>query len=98
MTDSRMMILGHNAMVGLRALQLHASGKANLKLEEKAKARDAINETLQEGLSFDDFIYYSEKKKNYIEDTRREQGKEISRVSKVYSGVELKFYGLNDDA
>lgn len=92
--DHRKMILSHNALVGVQTLQQNEG----LTEEEKHKALESIKDALKEGLSYEDFSFYAKKKHNYIGDISKEPNNDVSRVSVVYSGVELKFFGINDNA
>lgn len=91
--DPQKMVLSHNAMVGVNTLK-----NTSLSDEDRNIALQAIKNALNAGLSYGDFRFYAKKKRNYIGDLSKEPSKIISRVSVVYSGVELKFYGINDNA
>lgn len=92
--DHHKMILSHNALVGVEKLERNP----DLPEDEKAQAYQAIKNAINEGLSYEDFRFYDKKKLIYIGDITKEPSKDISRVSIVYSGVELKFFGINDNA
>ena len=92
--DHQKMVLSHNALVGVNKLK----NATNLSPDEHTTALQAIKNALNAGLSYEDFRFYVKKKRNYIGDVSKEPSKEISRVSIVYSGVELKFLGINDNA
>lgn len=92
--DHQKMILSHNALVGVHTLK----NATKLSKDEHDRALQAITNALNAGLSYEDFRYYAKKKHTYIGDVSKEPSKEISRVSVVYSGVELKFFGNNDNA
>lgn len=91
--DRDKMVLSHNALVGLIKLQ----NDPNISADERAKALQAIKDARDAGLSYDDFRFYAKKKRTYINDVSKEPSKDVSRVSVVYSGVELKFFGINDN-
>lgn len=92
--DHQKMILSHNAWVGVNKLK----NATSLSPDEQSTAMQAIKNALNAGLSYTDFRFYAKKKRTYIGDVSKEPSKEISRVSIVYSGVELKFLGTNDNA
>lgn len=91
--DQQKMVLSHNALVGVNTLK-----NTSLSEEDRKIALQAIKDALDAGLSYGDFRFYAKKKRNYIGDISKEPSKIISRVSVVYSGVELKFFGINDNA
>lgn len=92
--DLNKMKLGHNAFVGIHRLQ----NEPGISSEEQAEALQAIKDAIDAGLSYDEFRFYAKKRYTYIGDISKEPSKEVSRVSEVYSGVELKFFGANDNS
>lgn len=92
--DHQKMILGHNALIGMNILRT----TPDISEEDRNKALQAIEDALNAGLSIDDFVFYAGKKHTYLGDVSKEPSSEVSRVSVVYSGVELKFFGINDNA
>lgn len=91
--DHEKMILGHNAYVGILSMS-----DTKISQAKYDKAMQAVKAALDAGLSVDDFQYYAKKKRVYLDDASKEPVKEVSRVLSVYSGVELKFYGINANA
>lgn len=78
-------------------LLLQNSTSQPLEEDKRNQAFKAINNFRNSGLTFDDLLNLVTKKSDYEADEDKEPNKLVSRVSKVYSGVELKFYGLNDN-
>lgn len=92
--DHQKMVLSHNALVGVNTLK----NTTSLSEDDRNTALQAIKDALNAGLSYGDFRFYAKKKRTYIGDVSKEPSKAVSRVSVVYSGVELKFFGVNDNA
>lgn len=86
--------IAHAALEGLKLLSQHPSDQ--LSSEERKNAMAAINGAKIAGLSFDDLSHFIGKKLDYVADEGMEPNKLVSRVSKVHSAVELKFYGTNE--
>ena len=82
------------ALDGLKLLSQRATDLISTVEQENALA--AIREAKMAGLSFDDLSHFIDKKSDYVADEGKEPNKLVSRVSKVHSGVELKFYGTNE--
>lgn len=92
--DPEKMRLGYNAWVGFNKLK----NVSDLSKKEQKIALQAIEKALNFGLSYEDFQLYADKKRGYVVDVSKEPSTSVSRVSEVYSGVELKFFGINDNA
>ena len=93
--DHQKMILSHNALVAVKKLAEYGQ---QLPDEDVKKAYEAISRALDAGLGYEEFAYYGKKKQHYLNDASKEPNKEVSRVYTVYSGVELKFFGINENA
>lgn len=61
---------------------------------EVAKLDELIAKFRKSGLTPDDIVHLGKKKSDLIEDLKNEPESEISRVSEVFPGVELKFFGI----
>lgn len=91
--DLKKMELGRKAYEGVNKLQ----NTPNLTKQDASMALQDIKNALNAGLNYDDFKYFAYKTYTYIGDVSKEPCDEVSRVSTVYSGVELKFFGINDN-
>lgn len=92
-SDPHKMVLGHNAWVAVNMLM-----NKGLTEDDRKKALGAIRAALDEGIAFDDFEFYADKKQSFINDVKKEPSTEASRVSQVFPAVELKFFGVNANA
>lgn len=92
--DHEKIRIARAALEGLKSLSRQSSNP--LTFEEQKNALSAINEAKMAGLSFEDLSHLIGKKLDYVADEGKEPNKLVSRVSKVHSGVELKFYGTNE--
>ena len=92
--DHEKIRIARAALEGLKLLSQKPSDQ--ISTEERENAMAAIGEAKIAGLSFDDLSHFIDKKSDYVADEGKEPNKLVSRVSKVHSGVELKFYGTNE--
>lgn len=75
---------------------LNASKKQSPKHLKKAKQN--VTQALKYGISYDEFIPLYKKKKIYLADVATEPDKSVKRISDAYPGVELKFFGTNENS
>lgn len=86
--------IARKALDGLKLLSQQHINPLDTEVREQAMV--AINNARMAGLTFDDLSHFIGEKLDYVADEGMEPNKLVSRVSKVYSGVELKFYGSNE--
>ncbi len=92
--DPAKMEIGYKALKGLKTLQAAQKSGA----EMPADALLAVYKAKSAGMDINNIEYYGWKRDNYLHDQKKESHSGISRVSRVYPGVELKFFGINANA
>lgn len=84
------------ARTAYKALQTLYRNSQNPVEEERNQAIEILRHIAESGLTIDEILNLVDEKKDYFADEGKEPNELVSRVSKVFPGVELKFYGIND--
>lgn len=92
--DLQKMEICANAWDGLNKLMANPT----MNQSERQPHLDAINKARLAGYSHNEWQRFYLKKTSYLRDKKEWSGRNIEQVSEVMPGIELKYFGVNEDA